>query len=66
MPCMATCDTILRRLHPRAGLQQNATNPSHWIGIATFGLIWVAIGCALGHRRGGNDTKTTGPHLGPG
>eukprot|EP00959_Pyramimonas_sp_CCMP1952_P426438 8931795-Pyramimonas_sp.AAC.1 len=28
-PCMTTCDTILCRLHPHVGLQQNTTNLSH-------------------------------------
>eukprot|EP00959_Pyramimonas_sp_CCMP1952_P172364 3601744-Pyramimonas_sp.AAC.1 len=35
----------------------------HWIGIAIFGLTWVAIGCAVGQMRGGDDT--TGPHWDP-
>eukprot|EP00959_Pyramimonas_sp_CCMP1952_P014397 305049-Pyramimonas_sp.AAC.1 len=37
----------------------------HWIGVTIFGLTWVAIGCAVGHRRGGDDTRTTGPHWDP-
>eukprot|EP00959_Pyramimonas_sp_CCMP1952_P344290 7210962-Pyramimonas_sp.AAC.1 len=34
----------------------------HWIGIAIFGLAWVAIGRALGHMHGGDDARTTSPH----
>eukprot|EP00959_Pyramimonas_sp_CCMP1952_P117797 2462715-Pyramimonas_sp.AAC.1 len=37
----------------------------HWIGAIIFGLIWVAIGCAVGHMRGGDDARTTGPHWDP-
>eukprot|EP00959_Pyramimonas_sp_CCMP1952_P178592 3732867-Pyramimonas_sp.AAC.1 len=37
----------------------------HWIGAIIFGLAWVAIGRAVGHMRGGNDARTTGPHWGP-
>eukprot|EP00959_Pyramimonas_sp_CCMP1952_P334222 6999672-Pyramimonas_sp.AAC.1 len=36
----------------------------HWIGIGIFGLTLVAIGCAVGHMRGGDDTRTTSPHWG--
>eukprot|EP00959_Pyramimonas_sp_CCMP1952_P152315 3186680-Pyramimonas_sp.AAC.1 len=34
----------------------------HWIGVTIFGLTWVAIGCAVGHMLGADDTRTTGPH----
>eukprot|EP00959_Pyramimonas_sp_CCMP1952_P401164 8405966-Pyramimonas_sp.AAC.1 len=37
----------------------------HWIGITRFGPTWVAIACAVGHMRGGDDTRTTGPHWYP-
>eukprot|EP00959_Pyramimonas_sp_CCMP1952_P425941 8921720-Pyramimonas_sp.AAC.1 len=33
----------------------------HCSGIIIFGLTWVAIGCAVGHMRSGDDTRTTGP-----
>eukprot|EP00959_Pyramimonas_sp_CCMP1952_P099413 2078370-Pyramimonas_sp.AAC.1 len=36
-----------------------------WIGVIIFGLIWVAIGCAVEHMRGGDDTRTTSPHWDP-
>eukprot|EP00959_Pyramimonas_sp_CCMP1952_P388123 8133191-Pyramimonas_sp.AAC.1 len=37
----------------------------HWISITFFGLTWVAIGRPVGHMRGGDDARTTGPQLGP-
>eukprot|EP00959_Pyramimonas_sp_CCMP1952_P397918 8337511-Pyramimonas_sp.AAC.1 len=38
----------------------------HWIGIAIFGLLWVAIGCVVGHmQRVGDGTRTIGPHWDP-
>eukprot|EP00959_Pyramimonas_sp_CCMP1952_P460983 9480783-Pyramimonas_sp.AAC.1 len=37
----------------------------HWIGFITFGLTWVAIGCAVEHLRGGDDARTFGPHWDP-
>eukprot|EP00959_Pyramimonas_sp_CCMP1952_P191526 4004801-Pyramimonas_sp.AAC.1 len=37
----------------------------HWIGVTIFGLTWVAIECVAGDMRGGDDTRTTGPHWDP-
>eukprot|EP00959_Pyramimonas_sp_CCMP1952_P013431 283196-Pyramimonas_sp.AAC.1 len=37
----------------------------HWTGVTIFGPTWVAIGFAVGHMRGGDDTRTTGPHWDP-
>eukprot|EP00959_Pyramimonas_sp_CCMP1952_P424011 8881336-Pyramimonas_sp.AAC.1 len=36
-----------------------------WIGVAIFWLAWVAIGCAVGHMRGRDNTRTTDPHWDP-
>eukprot|EP00959_Pyramimonas_sp_CCMP1952_P166621 3482487-Pyramimonas_sp.AAC.1 len=38
----------------------------HCIGITTFGLQCVAIGCVVGHmQRGGDDARTASPHWDP-
>eukprot|EP00959_Pyramimonas_sp_CCMP1952_P426101 8924898-Pyramimonas_sp.AAC.1 len=37
----------------------------YWIWVTIFGLAWVAIGRAVGHMRGGDDARTTGPHWDP-
>eukprot|EP00959_Pyramimonas_sp_CCMP1952_P217950 4558291-Pyramimonas_sp.AAC.1 len=37
----------------------------HWIGVAIYGLPWVAIGRAVGQMRGEDDARTTGPRWDP-
>eukprot|EP00959_Pyramimonas_sp_CCMP1952_P188188 3935530-Pyramimonas_sp.AAC.1 len=49
---------IPNRAHP--------TTTYEAIGFALlFGLTRVAIGCAVGHLRGGDDARTTGPRWDP-
>ena len=38
----------------------------HWINVTIFGILWVSLGCLIGHmQRGADDTRTTGPHWDP-
>ena len=43
----------------------DATLRYHWIKITVFGILWVALGCLVGHMRGADDTRTTGPFWDP-
>ena len=43
----------------------DATLRNHWIKITIFGILWTALGCLVGHMRGADDTRTTGPFWDP-